>query len=336
MLTSKRLWLIIVSLLLITLLAIGKWVYHQWHQPLQVEQAKPILFSIAKGTSFNRVVSMLEERNLLPNRLLFSFLAWSRGARGRIQAGEFEIQPHWNLEKLLNHLVSGQTRLVRITFPEGLTYQEVIQKLVAADLGNREHFLALFTNEALIDLAGIRGLTTLEGVLYPETYFFSKSHTEEEILTLMIQEFRRVYETEFLDAKLPDLSIHEVLVLASIIEKETGKEEDRPLISGVFHNRLQRKIKLQSDPTVIYGLKNFDGNLTKKHLQTPTPHNTYTNRNLPPTPICNPGLASLQSAVYPKQVDYLYFVAKGDGSSIFSKTLKEHNRAVWKYQRSRR
>jgi UPF0755 protein len=206
---------------------------------------------------------------------------------------------------------------------------------VEQGLGQADRYDELFTDSTLRKLSGIQGLKTLEGVIYPETYFIAQESSEREILGLMIQEFSNRFtqlrsETPAEGGK--QLSDHQLLILASMIEKETGTAEDRPLIAGVFHNRLRLGMKMQSDPTVIYGITNFDGNLTRKHLETPTPFNTYTEMGLPPTPISNPGWDSLHSALQPASVKYLYFVARGDGSSAFSRTLREHQRAVWKYQ----
>jgi UPF0755 protein len=156
----------------------------------------------------------------------------------------------------------------------------------------------------------------------------------EEIIQMMVQQFKRVFNHEWNHrASQLGLSQREVVTLASIVEKETSLPEEKPIISAVFHNRLKKKIPLQSDPTVIYGIKNFNGNLTRADLQRPSPYNTYLINGLPPTPICNPGKDSLLAALYPSPVSYFYFVSKNDGSHYFSSTIEEHNRAVWKYQR---
>mgnify|MGYP002524983161 CR=1 FL=1 len=162
-------------------------------------------------------------------------------------------------------------------------------------------------------------------MLFRSTYFFSRAETEREVLSAMIDQYRRVFNSDFQKrAKEIGMSEYNVLTLASIVEKETGIDSDRPLIASVFHNRLNRRMRLDSDPTVIYGVKNFDGNLTRKHLRTPTPYNTYTRYGLPPTPISNPGRASLHSVLYPAEKKYLYFVARGDGSSEVSKIRRRH------------
>ena len=178
---------------------------------------------------------------------------------------------------------------------------------------------------------------TPEGFIFPETYSFSRPVTAHEIVERIVEEGRKRLDERLKGWKERGQQLgfnpYQVLVLASIIEKETGKPEERGVISSVFHNRLRIAMPLQSDPTVIYGIQNFDGNLTKEHLKTPGPYNTYLNTGLPPTPICNPGLDAIKAAVYPEDTDYLYFVGKGDGSHQFSATYKEHQRAVDNFQR---
>ena len=176
----------------------------------------------------------------------------------------------------------------------------------------------------------------LEGYLYPETYLFTPGIDEAQLLRMLVEQFHNQLDPALLKkAKQLNLNRHQLVTLASIIEKETGLVKEMPLISSVFHNRLRRGIPLQTDPTVIYGIKNFDGNLTRNHLKTPTPYNTYMIKGLPPGPIANPGKAALNAAAEPAKSEYLYFVARGDGSHYFSKTLKEHNGAVRKYQLKR-
>jgi UPF0755 protein len=156
----------------------------------------------------------------------------------------------------------------------------------------------------------------------------------EEIIQMMVQQFKKIFNNDWIRrASQLGMSLREVVTLASIIEKEASLTEEKPFISAVFHNRLKKRIPLQSDPTVIYGMKNFNGNLTRGDLQRPSPYNTYLNNGLPPTPICNPGKDSLLAALHPSPASYLYFVSKNDGSHFFSSTMEEHNQAVWKYQK---
>jgi UPF0755 protein len=189
------------------------------------------------------------------------------------------------------------------------------------------------------DLARSMGLEaeTFEGYLFPETYFFPKQVSVEIIIATMVQRFWSVFTPPWQDrAKNLGFTVHQIVTLASIIEKETGASFERPIISSVFHNRLKKKMRLESDPTVIYGIKNFNGNLTRQDLQTETPYNTYKIRGLPAGPIANPGRASLEAALYPENTAYIYFVSKKDSTHYFSTNLKEHNFAVKKYQLGRK
>ena len=176
---------------------------------------------------------------------------------------------------------------------------------------------------------------SLEGYLYPDTYLISRDLDARELVDLMVRRFWKVFN-DLIRGQKRDMSLREIVTLASIVEKETGLAEERPVIASVFLNRLKKRMRLESDPTVIYGLKNFDGNLKRKDLRTPNPYNTYTNHGLPPGPIANPGRESLMAVINPAETDYLYFVSRNDGSHCFSTTLKEHNRAVVRYQKRRR
>jgi UPF0755 protein len=174
---------------------------------------------------------------------------------------------------------------------------------------------------------------TLEGYLFPDTYYFPSGLESKSIITAMVKQFRIAFKPEWQTrAEELGMSVHEVVTLASIIEKETGAPEERPLISSVFHNRLKKGMRLETDPTVIYGIPDFDGNIKRRHLNTYTPYNTYKIKGLPPGPIASPGAAALEAALYPAQSKYLYFVSKKDGTHQFSATIKEHNAAVRKYQ----
>ena len=197
-------------------------------------------------------------------------------------------------------------------------------------------FIQAATDTTRVRQIGLEG-ETFEGYLFPDTYFFPKEVTIERIISTMVKRFWSVFVPEW-QARAKDLglTVHQVVTLASIIEKETGAPFERPIISSVFHNRLKKKMRLESDPTVIYGIKNFDGNLTRKHLTTPTPYNTYKIRGLPSGPIASPGGASLEAALYPDDTKFIYFVSRKDRTHQFSTNLKQHNRAVQKYQLGRR
>jgi len=305
------------------------------------------VITVPKGASFSQVTQILEKHELLKFPLYFRISAHLKGYTEQIQAGEFEVLHSWTVSQLMDHLVSGQTQLYPVTIPEGYNIKEVAQHLENLKLGSKEKFLELSNN--LCALAEIPSLLSwdlckrsgaklsAEGFLFPETYFFPKGESESKILQTMTRELFKNFSEPLTDrVKELGLNRYQVLVLASMIEKETGTDSDRAIISSVFHNRLKRKMRLESDPTVIYGIPNFNGDLKRKDLKAATIYNTYVIPGLPPTPITNPGKASIHSALYPAKSDYLFFVAREDGSSQFSKTLKEHNRAVRKYQMRRK
>jgi UPF0755 protein len=222
-----------------------------------------------------------------------------------------------------------------VTVTEGMTFRQISALLAAQGLGTEENFLCLGSDPMFLETWGLPP-QGVEGYLYPDTYRFSWLASPEEILGRMVGRFYAVMSPALhRQAAVLDLSEHQVVTLASIIEKETGTASERPLVAAVFHNRLRKGMPLQSDPTVIYGIARFHGNLTRQHLLTPSPYNTYLFRGLPPGPIANPGLETIRAALSPAEQDYLYFVAKGDGTHVFSSDLNTHNRAVSRFQRGR-
>lgn len=287
---------------------------------------------VKRGEPFSAVARKLSDRGVISNRILITLWARLWGLDRKLGWGHYRFELPLSARAVLNRLLLGKGAFRRIVIPEGLTVKEIAELLEKKGLVKKEQFLAQATKPEVLALLGLRG-TGVEGYLFPDTYHLAPADSEVEILRTMVRRFHRVF-TEAMEARAEELGLtkHEILVLASLIEKETSLEGERPLISAVFHNRLNRAMPLQSDPTVIYGLGDFSGKLTREHLQTKTPHNTYVIQGLPPTPICNPGLSSLRAALYPASVPYLYFVSKNDGSHFFSVTLEEHNRAVRTYQ----
>lgn len=290
---------------------------------------------IEQGEAFSSVARKLENAGVITQGELFSLWARIRNLDKQIHWGLYRFDRPVSPQDVLSGMVRGRTVFHKVTIPEGYTSDEIADLLVDKGLVRRERFAAELSNAELLARYGLEG-KGLEGYLYPSTYYFRALSTEKEILTTLLDQFGAVFTADMMEqAERMDMTVHEVVTLASIIEKETGRAEERAVISGVFHNRLKRGMPLQSDPTVIYGLEDFNGNLTRAHLSTPTPYNTYTIAGLPPGPIANPGLGSMLAALYPAKVPYLYFVSKNDGSHFFSKTIREHNRAVRKYQLSR-
>jgi UPF0755 protein len=293
----------------------------------------PRLVAIQPGTSFAEVAARLEAEGVIAGALEFKVLSRVRGNAHSIKAGEYDFQEPAAPGKVLDRLITGDVRRLKFTVPEGLNLTEIAAKLEAEGRGDKTAFLALARDPVFISTLGFDA-PTLEGYLFPETYTLESGTSEERLIKAMVEQFRtRLGAAELVAAAAErGLDLHQLVTLASIIQKEAGNEAEMPVISGVFHNRLRLRIPLQADPTVIYGIADFDGNLTRKHLNTPSPYNTYRMRGLPAGPIASPGEKALRAAAMPATVDYLYFVSQGDGTHVFSKTLKEHNNMVRRYQ----
>lgn len=290
---------------------------------------------VERGESLSSVARKLKDKELIGNKKIFLLWAWLSGSERKIQWGLYRFDLPLSPKEVLDRMVLGKGALHRITIAEGLKLSQIAELLEEADIAEKAKFLAEAGSPNLLSRLGLEG-QGIEGYLFPDTYYFPPFISEREILIAMTNQFRTVFSPAMeAQAEALGLSLHEVITLASLIEKETGREAERPLISAVFHNRIKRHIPLQSDPSVIYGLKRFFGTLTRRDLQSHTPYNTYLLRGLPPGPICNPGLSSLKAALDPAKVPYLYFVSKNDGSHLFSVSLEDHNRAVKIYQSER-
>ena len=295
-----------------------------------------ITFEVAPGEGFSTVARNLHAGGLVAKPDKFKLIARFKGTDKKIRAGEYELSAAMSPRQILRKLVSGKVRLYRLTVPEGHTLQQIAQAAEKVGLCRAAEFRAAAADTSRLAALGIPA-KNLEGYLYPDTYFFPKGTTAAEIVRAMTNRFETVFKPEWKTrAAALKMSIHAVVTLASIIEKETGAAFERPLISSVFHNRLKRNMRLQTDPTVIYGIPDFNGNLTRKDLATATPYNTYVIRGLPPGPIASPGAKALEAALYPAETDYLYFVSKKDSTHQFSTNIRDHNLAVRKYQLRRR
>jgi len=330
--SPKGKYLLLSGILLLFFISVLYWFFYV--PPSNMVTAKMIF--IKKGTHLKKVSEILEQEKIIKNRHFFILLTTALGKKTKIRAGEYEFHTRMLPLDVLDALVKGQAKCHLVTIPEGYTLSQVAQLLEDLDLTEKKGFLQKATSPDLINSLGLSQLAgpTLEGYLFPDTYHLFREMDPEEVIQIMVQRFKKVFGPELADRGSElGISEREAVILASMIEKETPLPEEKPLISAVFHNRLKMKIPLQSDPTVIYGIKNFNGNLTKGHLMRPTPYNTYLMAGLPPTPICNPGKDSLLAAVHPASVPYLYFVSKNDGSHYFSSNIQEHNRAVWKFQK---
>jgi UPF0755 protein len=306
------------------------WLY----RPLELAQPA-VELSIEPGTSPREVAQRWVDAGVQTSPwLLYEWFRWSGQAR-RIRAGSYAITPGTSPQGLLEKMVEGDETLGTVRLIEGWTFRQLREALARAP--DLRHTTASLDDAALMGALGAPGQRP-EGRFFPDTYRYGRGVSDLTVLRRAHQAMERRLSSAWADRAegLPLRNPDEALILASIVEKETGAEADRARIAGVFINRLRMGMPLQTDPTVIYGLgEAFDGNLRKRDLQADTPWNTYTRRGLPPTPIAMPGMAALRAAVRPEPTRALYFVARGDGSSAFSETLEDHNRAVNRYQRGR-
>jgi len=308
------------------------WTMRHYAETPGSEIDRQVIFAIAPGEGFNQMTARLQSRGVITSPFKFKLLARFKGDDKKLKAGEYHLSASMSPSQVLDVLVNGKIYLYRLTIPEGFNAHQIADEIAAQGLGDAHAFLALVMDPETARQFGIEA-KSLEGYLFPDTYYFPRGVSALTIARKMVERFKEQFKPAWIQrAHELHLTVHQIVTLASIIEKETGDPAERPLISSVFHNRLKKKMRLESDPTVIYGIKDFDGNLTRRHLNTPTPYNTYTIRGLPPGPIASPGTASIEAALYPAHTDYLFFVSKKDNTHQFSVTIEEHNRAVRKYQ----
>jgi UPF0755 protein len=296
------------------------------------------IVDIPKGASFFRITAILYDAGLVENRPFFWALALGKGATKSIRAGEYEITGSMSPAEIIEKLVRGEIKSYTVTLPEDITVNEMARRLAEPKLINEKEFITLTTDKPFLASLGVEA-DSIEGYLFPETYQFNRSMTTKEVIRIIVRQFWREITPEMRErAEKMGLSLNEWVTLASMIGKESGNKEEKTIISAVFHNRLARRMKLQSDPTAVYHLEREGApvkTIRRKHLSADTPYNTYRITGLPPGPIANPGIDSLRAALYPDRVGYLYFVATNDGLHHFSTTLDAHSQAVSKYQTNR-
>ncbi len=328
------------GILLLLLIAAGlgaAWGWWRLTSPYKGYEGPAQRVLIAPGTGTGRILQILQRGGVIADaRLARVYLIYKGGPK--LQAGEYEFRGDLTVAQVLGKLVRGQTVGRTLTLIEGLTLEEIADQLARQGFGRREAFLGLMRSPRLIaDLDP--DAPDLEGYLFPETYSFAVGAGEKEIVETLVKTFRKRFERDVrprMATGSPGRSVRQIVTLASIVEKEAKAPEERPLIAAVYRNRLDRRIGLAADPTVIYALKKagrWDGNIRREDLQIDSPYNTYRYAGLPPGPICSPGLASLIAAAAPADVPYLYFVSRNDGTHVFAQTLAEHNRNVEIWQR---
>lgn len=330
-------WVLVLVVVAAGGLALAAWALDDaLGEPYRSWEGEAVDFVVEPGMSAERVASELAERGVLRDpRLLVGWLWWT-GRTGALQAGEYRFSQERSVREVAEILVGGRVLLRPVTVPEGSTRWQVARAIADAGFGGED--VALEATERIDLIGDLDPLARdLEGYLYPDTYMTPASHEADDLVEAMVAAFREIW-TEERAARAAELgmSMREVVTLASIVEAETPVAEERPIVSGVFHNRLELGMKLQTDPTVIYAkraLGNPDRTIYRSDLARDSPYNTYVVAGLPIGPIGNPRAASIDAALWPAEVEYLYFVSRNDGTHVFSRTLTEHNRMVQQYQR---
>jgi UPF0755 protein len=325
--------LVVGLLLCVGVVSLGGWLFHRLLHAPGPPLSQPVRIYIPERSTLRTTAEILTSAHLLTNPHLF--LVWARLTKQdrKIQEGEYLFTAALSPAEILQFLITGKSLRYPVTVVEGMTFQQIVHVLVAKGLGTADQFRCLGHDPQFLAAWGLPP-QGLEGYLYPATYQFSRRATPEAILGQMIARFYAALSPAlYRQMAASGFSVHQIITLASLIEKETAVAAERALVSAVFHNRLRQQMPLQCDSTVIYGVPEFDGNLTRQHLTTPSPYNTYLLRGLPPGPIASPSREAIVAALHPASSAYLYFVAKGDGTHEFSVDLAAHNRAVRRFQK---
>ncbi|WP_297261295.1 endolytic transglycosylase MltG [uncultured Desulfovibrio sp.] len=335
------------ALLFLCLLLAGgglAWFVYDFLHSVPESAGREIQFDVLPGASFGKIARELEEKGLVTDAEKFGWLARYRKMDNRLQAGRFALRTDWTPDQVLDWLVNGQPVLFRVTVPEGLTWWQTGKLLEAAGFVRFEDFRAVVLDKDFLRKYGIP-FASAEGFLMPDTYLIRKDDAPDmdsarSVAGRLVDNFWRKAETRWPGGQKPQAEeLKRLVILASVVEKETAIDGERARVAGVYANRLKRNMLLQADPTVIYGLgAGFEGNLRRKHLDDPAnPYNTYQRPGLPPGPICSFGMTALAAAIAPEEHNFLYFVARTDGGEhIFSTNLNDHNRAVRQYLQNRR
>ncbi len=340
---KSRRWLkvVVVFLLLLFLgtggVALGAWyIYSTGPLPMVPETDEVVTIEVKPGWGTAQIAKVLEDEGLVRYEWLFRLGARQKELDGKLKAGEYELSPGMSMWDIMEKLARGEVVQYRVTVPEGLTVEQTVAVLAKHEFFEEEKLWEAIERETetwphINDEYREQAEFPLEGYLYPETYTFPRGTSESDIVRHMLDAFERVFDQTYRERALElGYSIHEIVTLASVIEKEAMVAAERETISGVYHNRLNIGMKLDADPTVRYALKKYDGIVLYVDLEVDSPYNTYRNAGLPPGPIAAPGKGSIEAALYPADVPYFYFVAKSDGSGehVFSRTLSEHNANV--------
>ena len=309
--------------------------YEGADEPYRGYGGAEVFVDIAPGTTTAGIGRQLAEAGVVEDQRTFRVALWRSGRDRLLQAGEYRFTESASALDVIDVLARGQVHLRTVTFPEGLTRWEMAEVFGRSEFGVDEEFLAASERADLVEDLD-PDATDLEGYLFPETYALPRGATADDLVEAMLAQFRRTFDDALLaQAAEQEMTVRQVVTLASLIQRETGRDDERPIVSAVYTNRLHRRMPLQCDPTVIYALQLdglYDGNLTRDNLRYDSPYNTYVYPGLPPVPIAAPGAADLRAALAPADVSYVYFVSRNDGSHVFADTLREHNRNVREYQ----
>lgn len=317
---------------LLGLVAFGGWVALYGLQSGPEQEEEYAIVRIPPGTGTKGIGRILAKAGLIEDDIRFLLLARILGLADRLPAGEFRLSVGQRPGEVLRQLATARPVQYAVTIPEGLRIEEVAEIFAAGAWCDRERFITLAHDPEFIHSLGLKSVRSLEGYLYPDTYLLTREMRDaKDLITMQVNRFFKIWSGLPNDSKQP-LSRHQIITLASVVEKETGAAAERPLIAAVFLNRLKTGMRLQSDPTVIYGLKDFSGDLTRADLQANHPYNTYVIPALPAGPICNPGQKAIEAVLHPPPTDFFYFVSKNNGTHQFSRNLSEHNQAVREYQ----
>ncbi|MCP4136621.1 MAG: endolytic transglycosylase MltG [bacterium] len=326
----KKLKKIIIILLIAAILP-GLAVSYHLNSPPALMQEE--IFTVKNGETLNRVAYNLKKNNLVKNRLFFRLLAYPMRKK-HIKTGRYRIFANMTSVEIFKKLTSGKILTREITIPEGFNIYQVAVRLEKNKITKPGKFLYYAFNKSFLESIKIYA-PSVEGYLFPDTYVFPEESDARDIIGSMHNKMKKVLKNiDIPHEKRVTMDWHKILTLASLVEKEAQIPSERIYVSSVFHNRIEENMRMDCDPTVRYAVKKFTGRITYRDLAFDSPYNTYVRKGLPPTPICSPGKDALRAAISPKETEYLYFVARNDGSHYFSKSLREHNRAVRFYQRN--
>lgn len=332
--------LIVIFVFLAIVATVGNLYYKRASKAVDPKTNKEIIVEIPEGSRAKDISTILRDKKLIRNKRVFiSNVKNSKNAE-KVKAGKYKLSQNMDNKAIIDKLVAGKVYQdgIKVTFPEGSVSTDIVDKLVKSGLGKRETYVSLFRSPKEFSkkytFLSNNKITTLEGFLYPETYFFKKGTSEKQVFEKMLAEFEKKYNKNIMPiVEKNKLDFYDTIIMASIVEKEAINDEDRDTIAGVFYNRLDKKMKLQSDAVLQYGLPERKSRVLYKDLKVETPYNLYLNAGLPPTPVANPGLESLMAAASPKKTDYLYFVTGTDGKNYYSKTFEEHKVHADKYRK---